>query len=160
MITERMLGLTSGICARSVRPSIWGMLMSETTISMLWSSFQPLERLHAVLGEDELVAAGPNGAAHALQYEWLDVRLVVYHQDLEGLLCQRLRVLWNSAKLLGLRAASVGSRGPATPSSLQRSDGLFLRVVGRDDLVEATDAEDLSDRFRERADSETSVLPL
>ena len=39
MITERMLGSTLGICSSNVSPSIWGMLMSERTMSMSPSSF-------------------------------------------------------------------------------------------------------------------------
>ena len=39
MMIERMLGSTLGICSKRVRPSIRGMLMSVTTMSIPESSF-------------------------------------------------------------------------------------------------------------------------
>ena len=43
-----------------------------------------LEGLHAVAGEDELVEALPDGAAHALEHEGFEIGFVVNDQDLVG----------------------------------------------------------------------------
>ena len=122
---------------------------------------QQLERLDAVVREDELVVAGPDLPAHALQDQRLQVGLVVDDEDLVRL-CHQLT---NNPGPFAVVRVTTPTCVPAPDRPVARSapdggDGFLLGVMGLDDLVEAADLEDLAHRTNQRADGELPVLPL
>ena len=75
-------------------------------------ALEPLEGLHPVGGEDELIVAGPDVAAHPLQHQHFDVGLVVDHEDL-------VRVVGHLPLPVGVRFAVRGAARRRRPGRLR-----------------------------------------
>ena len=109
--------LSSASCSfcSNDRPSIRGMLMSETTMIDMRMLLDRLQRLDAVTGEHECNRAVADLPAKFLQYQRLEIGLVVDDEDGGGhAACpSRLSISWrSSAKSIGL------VRSPTAPRSI------------------------------------------
>ena len=104
MMVDFLSSASCSFCS-SERPSILGMLMSDTTMSTCGMSDDRLQRLDAVMGEYECDPAIADLLAEFLQHQRLEIGLVVDDKDGRGhAACPSLvSISWrSSAKSIGL----------------------------------------------------------